>query len=99
MNIENFNISKCCFRQLLLSCISLNIATTRKQLQDVASFTLTAVQCEKLEVNLKKLTDLVIKNLFKLGALKESCGKVKNQYNPLIDVSVNMEVSLVSYCY
>lgn len=89
-----FNIS--CFRQLLLSCISLNIANTRKHLQEVASFTLMAVQCEKLEVNLKKMTDLVIKNLFKLGALKESCGKIKNQYNPLVDVSVKMDVRLIS---
>lgn len=83
------------FRQLLLSCISLNIANTRKQLQEVVSFTLLAVQSEKLAVDLKKMTDTVIRNLFKSGALKESCGKVKKDiYDPLVDISVRMNVSM-----
>lgn len=85
-----------CFRHFLLSCISLNIANTRKQLQDVVSFTLLSVQSENLGVDLKKLTDSVIKNLFKFGALKDSCGKMKKDlYDPFVDVSVKMNVSFL----
>lgn len=82
------------FRHLLLSCISLGIANTRKHLQEITSYTLLAVQSEQLGVNLKKLTDNIIKNLFKLGALKESCGKVKKEViEPLVDITIKMDVS------
>nr|CAH7726866.1 unnamed protein product [Callosobruchus chinensis] len=83
-------------RHLLLSCISLGIANTRPQLQQVAKYTLLAVQNETLEVNLKKLVDQIIKNLFKLGALKESCGRIKEKVAPLGDVSVRMDTSTVN---
>nr|CAI5857119.1 unnamed protein product [Callosobruchus analis] len=82
-------------RHLLLSCISLGIANTRPQLQQVAKYTLLAVQNEVLEVDLKKLVDHIIKNLFKLGALKESCGKIKEKADPQRDVSVRMDTSAV----
>lgn len=88
------------FRHLFLSCISLNIANTRKQLHEVASYTLLSVQCEKLGVNLKKMTDIIIRSLFKLGALKESCGKTKKEiYDPIVDISVRMDVSIFNYYY
>ncbi|KAJ8958309.1 hypothetical protein NQ318_017455 [Aromia moschata] len=81
-------------RHLLLSCISLGVANTRVQLQAVASQTLLAVQSDRLEVNTKKLTDKVIRNLFKLGALKESCGIQRTESSSaLCDVSVKMDVS------
>ncbi|KAJ8931770.1 hypothetical protein NQ314_015302 [Rhamnusium bicolor] len=82
-------------RHLLLSCISLGIANTRVQLQAVASETLLAVQSTILEVDIKKLTDKIIKNLFKLGALQESCGKKINEEgsSAMCDVSVKMDVS------
>ncbi|KAJ8984879.1 hypothetical protein NQ317_002719 [Molorchus minor] len=81
-------------RHLLLTCISLGIANTRIQLQQVASQSLLAVQMDRLEVDLKTLTDKVIRNLFKLGALKEECGIVKkSEETPLCDVSVKMNVS------
>ncbi|CAH1954654.1 unnamed protein product [Acanthoscelides obtectus] len=83
-------------RHLLLSCISLGIANTRPQLQEVAKYTLLAVQNDRLEVNIKKLVDSVIKNLFKLGALKESCGKIKEKVDPLGNVSVKMDTSTMN---
>ncbi|XP_030762470.1 helicase POLQ-like [Sitophilus oryzae] len=76
-------------RHLLLSCISLGIANTRSQLQNVSNSTLMAVQIEKLNVNIKKLTDNVIKSLFKLGALEESCSKGKET-----DLGLNISVKL-----
>nr|XP_023023772.1 helicase POLQ-like [Leptinotarsa decemlineata] len=83
-------------RHLLLSCISLGIANTRIQLQKVTQHTLLAVQSNKLEVNIKILTDKVIKNLFKLGALKESCGIQKTESsNTICDISVKMDTSVV----
>ncbi|CAG9822832.1 unnamed protein product [Phaedon cochleariae] len=82
-------------RHLLLSCISLGIANTRVQLQKVTAHTLLAVQRDKLEVDIKFLTDQVIKNLFKLGALKESAGKQKQcSFSGLRDVSVRMNTSI-----
>ncbi|KAG5898460.1 hypothetical protein JTB14_015467 [Gonioctena quinquepunctata] len=81
-------------RHLLLSCISLGIANTRVQLQKVVQHTLLAVQTEKLNVNIKTLTDKVIKNLFKLGALKESCGIQRTESSHSIcDVTVKMDTS------
>lgn len=52
-----------------------------------------AVQCDKLEVNVKKTTDLVIKNLYKLGALREFSDKTNNS---LGDITVKMDTSAVS---
>lgn len=73
----------------------MNIANTRKKLQEVASYTLLFVQAQKLDVNVKKITDIILRSLFKLGALKESCGKAKKEtYEPLGDVTVRMEVSI-----
>lgn len=83
---------------MFLSCISLNIANTRKQLQEVASYTLLSVQAEQLGVNLKKMSDAILRSLFKLGALKESCGKAKKEtYEPLVDLTVRMDVSRSIY--
>ncbi|XP_057669741.1 helicase POLQ-like isoform X1 [Diorhabda carinulata] len=83
-------------RHLLLSCISLGVANTRVQLQEVAAHTLLAVQKNVLDVDIKKITDAVIKNLFKLGALKDYASKVKEKdiSTGLADVSVRMDTSL-----
>lgn len=42
------------------------------------------------------MTDKVIKNLFKLGALKESCAKSKDATDSC-DVTVKMDVSFIFY--
>lgn len=54
------------------------------------------MQEDRLDVNIKALTDSVIKNLFKLGALQEggdkkNCRSVASQ----CDVSVKMDNSIV----
>ncbi|RZC43124.1 helicase POLQ-like [Asbolus verrucosus] len=54
-------------RHLLLSCIYLGIANTRPQLQEVSKKTLLNIQSDRLGINVKKLTDRVISDLFKLG--------------------------------
>lgn len=76
-----------------MSCISLGLANTRPELQAVASKTLLAAQNKMLEVNMKTLTDKVIRNLFKLGALKESCAVKEKDSSALGDVSVRMDTS------
>ncbi|KAF7283875.1 hypothetical protein GWI33_022906 [Rhynchophorus ferrugineus] len=81
-------------RHLLLSCISLGIANTRLQLQNVSKSTLMAVQENKLNIDIKKLTDTVIKNLFKLGALEESCAKGKES-TAICNISVKMDTSTI----
>ncbi|XP_072378411.1 helicase POLQ-like isoform X1 [Diabrotica undecimpunctata] len=81
-------------RHLLLSCISLGIANTRAKLQEVTAHTLLAVQSDQQEVNIKQLTDKVIKNLFKLGALKEFDVVYKEEPNTKCDVSVRMDTSI-----
>ncbi|CAG9859361.1 unnamed protein product [Phyllotreta striolata] len=80
-------------RHFLLSCISLGIANSRSELRRVASRTLLAVQKEELNVDIKRITDGIIKSLFKLGALRESCGKVKEEEIGN-NVSVAMDTSL-----
>lgn len=59
-----------CFRQLLLSCICLKIASTRPHLQEIAGSTLLSVQQKILKVDLKNITDKTISDLFKMGALQ-----------------------------
>ncbi|XP_008190461.2 helicase POLQ-like isoform X1 [Tribolium castaneum] len=82
-------------RHLLLSCISLGVANTRAQLQEVAKKTLLHIQSERLEINLKKLTDKAISDLFKLGALQEAdLSKKENTID--CDVTVKMETSFSS---
>ncbi|XP_066141464.1 helicase POLQ-like [Euwallacea fornicatus] len=83
-------------RQLLLSCISLGIANTRTQLHEVAQSSLMAVQVDKLGVDIKRLTDSVIKKLFKLGALQESSAKgnersVQSQCNVTVKMDQTFE--------
>lgn len=48
------------------------MANTRPELQAVAGKTLMAVQKERLQVDIKKLTDKAITDLFKLGALLDA---------------------------
>lgn len=89
------------FRHLFLSCISLGTANTRTALQKVASMTLLSVQQEKLEVDVKTITDCVIRDLFKLGALKifnETTVKkgTKDSYSTVSNVSVCLDTSIVS---
>lgn len=56
-----------------------------------------AVQVDKLDVNIKGLTDSVIKNLFKLGALQETSDKGgKHSVESQCNVSVRMDTSLAS---
>ncbi|XP_050499285.1 helicase POLQ-like [Diabrotica virgifera virgifera] len=81
-------------RHLLLSCISLGIANTRAKLHEVTAHTLLSVQSDQQEVNIKQLTDKVIKNLFKLGALKELDVVYKEETNTKCDVSVRMDTSI-----
>ncbi|XP_066259214.1 helicase POLQ-like [Euwallacea similis] len=83
-------------RQFLLSCISLGIANTRTQLHEVTRFSLMAVQVDKLGVDIKRLTDSVIKKLFKLGALQESTakgneGSVQSQCNVTVKMDQTFE--------
>ncbi|KAH1019210.1 hypothetical protein HUJ04_009061 [Dendroctonus ponderosae] len=82
--------------QLLLSCISLGIANTRFQLQKVSRSTLMAVQEDRLDVNIKALTDSVIKKLFKLGALQEGDDQEKSRsVASQCNVSVKMDTSVM----
>ncbi|XP_050312719.1 helicase POLQ-like isoform X2 [Anthonomus grandis grandis] len=78
-------------RHLLLSCIGLGIANTRSDLQKVTRASLMSVQTDQLEVDIKKLTDVAIKKLFKLGALQES--SEKGRQNSQRDVSVRLRSS------
>ncbi|KAL1505822.1 hypothetical protein ABEB36_005294 [Hypothenemus hampei] len=84
-------------RHLLLSCISLGIANTRIQLQKVSEMTLMAVQMDRLNVNIKKLTDNVIKQLFKMGALQESTDKVNERsIESQCNVTVKLDTSIAN---
>lgn len=76
---------------MLLSCISLGIANTRPQLQAVAGNTLMAVQKERLDVDIKKMTDKAITDLFKLGALVDASD---NDDSVLQNVSLDFNVSV-----
>lgn len=78
-----------------MSCISLKLARTRPQLQEILGKTLLAVQQQKLGVQLKKLTDEVIIRLFKIGAL-EAPSKKKGLSSSVgsSDLSVKMDTSV-----
>lgn len=77
-----------CFRHLLLSCISLGIASTRPELLAVAEKTLMAVQKERLQVDIKRLNDNVIADLFKLGALIDASDNMnKIPLNVTLDIN------------
>lgn len=80
----------------MLSCISLGMANTRPELQSVATKTLMAVQKDRLQVDIKKVTDKVITDLFKLGALIDACDK---DCGSLQNVSLDFNVSVCSYMF
>lgn len=71
-----------------MSCISLGMATTRTQLHEVTKKTLMAVQQQKLEVDVKKLTDKALTELFKLGALSTSLNSNQESVSHLSNLSV-----------
>ncbi|XP_060525530.1 helicase POLQ-like isoform X2 [Cylas formicarius] len=81
-------------RHLLLSCISLGLANTRSQLQAVIRSTLMAVQRDKLEVDIKAMTDNAIKCLFKMGAIEESCSRNKKPTSNICDFTVKLDMTL-----
>lgn len=67
------------------------MANTRPELQAVARKTLMAVQKERLEVDIKKLTDKAITDLFKLGALTDASD---NDDGAFQNVSLDFNVSV-----
>lgn len=79
------------FRHLLLSCISLGMASTRPELQAVTGKTLMAVQKERLQVDIKKLTDKAITDLFKLGALLDASD---TEGDSIQNVTLDLNVSV-----
>ncbi|CAH0552619.1 unnamed protein product [Brassicogethes aeneus] len=81
------------YRHLVLSCISLRLANTRSSLLEFANHTLMAVQCDKLQVCLKSLTDGVIRSLFKLGAIQEQSDK-KETESPNLDLTIKIVSSM-----
>ncbi|GJQ83211.1 hypothetical protein Trydic_g18235 [Trypoxylus dichotomus] len=85
-------------RQLLLSLISLNIATTRVDLLRMAKKTLLAVQEARVGLELKRITDKAIVELFKLGAVKvdDDCSQESSSF--AADVSVQINNSMSSPC-
>ncbi|KAI4458912.1 putative dna polymerase theta [Holotrichia oblita] len=80
-------------RQLLLSLISLNIATTRIELHKMARKTLLAVQESRLGVKLKKIIDNAIVELFKLGAIKVEDNCSQESVRSEEDISVRFSSS------
>lgn len=67
------------------------MANTRPDLQAVAGKTLMAVQKERLQVDIKKLTDKAITDLFKLGALIDATDKESER---LENVTLDFNVSV-----
>lgn len=84
-------------RQLLLSLISLNIATTRVELHKMARKTLLAVQETRLGVKLKKIIDNAIVELFKLGAIKMEDNCSQDSVGLAEDISVRINISVNMY--
>ncbi|XP_018331856.1 helicase POLQ-like [Agrilus planipennis] len=83
-------------RHLFLSCVGLGTATNRSQLQQVASKSLLAVQQDKLNVNMKNLTDNAICSLFKLGALQTNAQKQSSSTSTSSShISLRMETSTI----
>lgn len=80
---------------MVLSCIALGTATTRRKLREITACTLLAVQQEKLKVTVKKATDHVITELFKMGAVQLA---TENDTLPDRNVSILMQQTLV-YLY
>lgn len=78
---------------MFLSCIGLGTANTKTQLRKIASITLLAVQKDKLEVDIKNITNKVIKDLFKLG-LVQTFEESSKKSNPTPDITVCLENSV-----
>lgn len=87
----------CNFRHLLLSCVSLGMANNRNQLHMVSNKTLMSVQQKRLDINVKKLTDEAIKELFKMGALH--IPESNTSQDPLGNVSINLETTVRHHVY
>lgn len=72
------------------------MAGSRAELQLLTAKTLMAVQNERLEVNIKKMTDQAITDLFKLGALCDSSSaSEKSLHN--VSVDINSSVSHILF--
>lgn len=85
-------------RHLLLSCIGLGIANTRLELREVTMKTLLAVQINTQSidvVDIKKLTDRIICDLIKLGALQEA-DLNRSEYGANVTVRLDAS-SMVSF--
>lgn len=83
-------------RLLILSCINLNLGNTRSELQTIIRHTLMAVQQKSLKINVKKVMDEVIVDLFKLGALENPDAK-SDSGSSISGFSVNVNTSADSF--
>lgn len=73
---------------LVLSCILLDIATTRSDLHEVIANSLLGIQQEKLGVNTKNITDKTITRLMKAGAIKIKEVTSFSEVNPNLSVVI-----------
>lgn len=71
---------------LILSAILLSIATTRSDLHKLVSTTLLKIQENRLDVNIKKVTDRAISSLLKSGVIKVKEKKKEESGKP--DVTI-----------
>ncbi|GAB0089173.1 helicase POLQ-like [Sergentomyia squamirostris] len=93
MDTAKSSMHTCDFRglsNLILSAISLGMATTYKKLQNLASMTLLAVQAEEFSVNVRKEVEKIIKNFYRQNALWIKCENLP------LDCTVNLESTLRS---
>ncbi|XP_012216296.1 helicase POLQ-like [Linepithema humile] len=72
---------------LILSAIQLNMATTRSEFQKLTAATLLNIQQNKIDVNLKAITDETVTKLLKCGVI-EVKGKGGNTGNPNVTVAI-----------
>lgn len=77
---------------LILSAIQLNMALTRSELHKLTATTLLNIQQNKMDVNLKAVTDETITALLKCGVIKVK-SKGSNISNPNVTVVIPSQES------
>lgn len=80
-------------QNFLLSCVSLKLAVTKRELQNLAGQTLMAVQANRLGVDVRQATRQAIKQLFKCGALKTTAMESQCVLNNSITAELESSVS------
>ncbi|XP_055530140.1 helicase POLQ-like isoform X2 [Wyeomyia smithii] len=85
-------------KNFILSAVGLGICSSRNDIQRIVTKTLLAIQAERLEINIRKMTDRAILSLYKENAIKaKSDGCLRNPANMTIRIDGTEDDNLYDF--